>query len=483
MRKAILEVHDLSVSLAGNKIIDTLNFQVQQGECLAIIGAMGVGKSTLVKALTGHLYHTGEVAFESLQDKNNIEVISRQHRFANLSNTSQFYYQQRFNSFDSDDSQVVYNILHDIEPNDKIVQEVVSQVQIEHVLQSRLIHLSNGEHKRFQIAKALLKKAEWFIFDAPYIGLDIASRENLNRIIEALFDKGKYVIILSDYQVLPNCVNRIGILKHKRIEDWIVKEDYPQFDVNSLVSKNYFNIQGINKLKSAFEYSSFDIVFNCTDLNIKYNEKQILNNVNWSVKSGEAWQLKGHNGSGKSTLLSVFNGDNPQAFANDVIVFDQKKGTGESIWSIKNKVGYISPELHHYFDANNTVEEVVASGLFDTIGLFKRLSESQIQLVSNWLQVIGIDHIAKRYFNTLSDGEQQLTLITRALVKLPPVLILDEPAQGLDNDLKHRFKSFINELVSFHHLTLVYVSHYDEEVPSCVTNKLELAQGRVVTPQ
>ena len=150
-------------------------------------------------------------------------------------------------------------------------------------------------------------------------------------------------------------------------------------------------------------------------------------------------------------MLSLVTGDNPQAFANEIYLFDRKKGSGESIWDIKQKIGYVSPELHHYFDSGFSCFEVVASGLFDTIGLFSQLS----------------------------NGEQRLVLLTRALIKNPPLLILDEPCQGLDREVSAWFITLINDICVRMNKTLIYVSHYDEEIPLCVTKTLKLEQGKV----
>jgi molybdate transport system ATP-binding protein len=215
------------------------------------------------------------------------------------------------------------------------------------------------------------------------------------------------------------------------------------------------------------------------DTNIIYNGRKILDNINWKVNKGECWNVSGHNGSGKSTLLSLITGDNPQAFANEIYLFDRKKGSGESIWDIKQKIGYVSPELHHYFDAACSCFEVVASGLFDTIGLFRKLNEMQKSIVKEWMSLLHLEQFENRIFKQLSNGQQRLVLLVRALVKNPPLLILDEPCQGLDQEVSASFIALINEVCVRMKKTLVYVSHYEEEIPPCVTYTLKLRQGRI----
>jgi molybdate transport system ATP-binding protein len=192
------------------------------------------------------------------------------------------------------------------------------------------------------------------------------------------------------------------------------------------------------------------------------------------VNRGERWAIKGPNGAGKSTLISLITADNPQAYSQNITLFDRKRGTGESIWDIKRKIGYLSPELHLYFKEGGSCFSVVASGLFDTLGLFKRLSDEQTSQVNHWMQVMGIAHLKERSFLQISGGEQRMVLITRALVKNPELLILDEPCQGLDRVQTEHLKSVLDYLAENSEMTLLYVSHYDRDIPSCVNQVLEL---------
>jgi molybdate transport system ATP-binding protein len=207
---------------------------------------------------------------------------------------------------------------------------------------------------------------------------------------------------------------------------------------------------------------------------IKYGTKTILRDFSWQVNRGERWAIKGPNGAGKSTLISLITADNPQAYSQNIILFDRKRGSGESIWDIKRKIGYLSPELHLYFKEGGSCFSVVASGLFDTLGLFKRLTEEQSDQVNHWMQVMGIAHLKERSFLKISGGEQRMVLITRALVKNPELLILDEPCQGLDRFQTEHLKSVLDYLAENSEMTLLYVSHYDRDIPTCVNQVLEL---------
>jgi molybdate transport system ATP-binding protein len=218
----------------------------------------------------------------------------------------------------------------------------------------------------------------------------------------------------------------------------------------------------------------FEVAIGMKAVNIQYGQTTIIQRLDWQVRKGEAWALSGPNGAGKSTLLSLVTADNPQAYAQNLVLFDRKRGSGESIWDIKRRIGYVSPELHLYFKEGGDVFSVVASGLFDTLGLFKKLSDRQAEQVDGCLEVLGLSQIRDRNFQQISSGEQRMVLLARALVKNPPLLILDEPCQGLDVRQIQLIKELINFLINRGETTLVYVSHYASDIPSSVQKELAL---------
>jgi molybdate transport system ATP-binding protein len=202
------------------------------------------------------------------------------------------------------------------------------------------------------------------------------------------------------------------------------------------------------------------------DVNVRYDFKNILQQVNWEVKKGEKWGLSGPNGAGKSTLLSLVTGDNPQAYANEIYLFDKRRGSGESIWDIKRKIGYISPEMHLYFDFSATTFQSIASGLFDTIGLFKQLNPEQEALVLRWIQIIGLQNKRNKLLAQLSLGERDLCYC-KSLIKIRHYSFSTNPCQELDKEHIDSFKRWSIYFCKYN-TTLIYVSHYREEIPDGV---------------
>ena len=213
-------------------------------------------------------------------------------------------------------------------------------------------------------------------------------------------------------------------------------------------------------------------------VSIRYGERTILDELDWTVHKGEKWALTGENGSGKSTLLSLICADNPQSYACDISLFGRKRGTGESIWEIKKHIGYVSPEIHRAYLKNIPAIDIVASGLHDSVGLYVRPKPEQRVVCEHWMNVFGIEELKDRSFLQLSSGEQRLVLLARAFVKEPDLLILDEPLHGLDDNNRKLVKEIIDTYVRKEGKTLIMVSHYEEEFPTCITHSLRLKRNK-----
>ena len=204
-----------------------------------------------------------------------------------------------------------------------------------------------------------------------------------------------------------------------------------------------------------------EVTFEIRKGHVRYGAREILRDIDWCVRHGECWSL---------------SGGYPQAYANDITLFDRKRGSGESIWEIKDSIGYVSPEMQLYFRSTSSVLDIVVQGMRNSLNKFKAASEEEKSEALIWLELLGISHIEERRFSELSSGEQRLVLVARALIKQPPLLVLDEPLHGLDSNRKQRVKSIIDALVSRNGSSLIFVTHYTSEIPSCVTHTKTLVK-------
>ncbi len=482
----LFKLENARIGWERETIISGLNLTIQAGEHWALVGPTGSGKSLLLSVLAEKRSILGGT-FQAIPARKDIELVASDFSFnRNVAATATFY-QQRFNSYASEESPTVWEVLqeqvkpagtvdaHSVELpplayNEAYLQEIATQLRVSHLLDRHVTSLSNGETRRTLLTRSFLRKPKVLILDNPFVGLDVASRASLHEILQHIAESGTTLIMVAPPSDIPAVITHVLLLPEGKP---LLRKNY--------VSHNPENEQKVIHLPEPLTgQEAFSYAIRMRQISIRYGETQVLDGVNWEVKRGEKWALLGPNGSGKSTLLSLITGDNPQAYANDFDLFDRKRGTGESIWDIKKKIGFVSPELHLYFPRDQNVWKVIASGLFDTMGLFRVLKPEHTAYLEEYIKAFELEAIKEKRLAQLSTGQQRLVLLARALVKNPPLLILDEPCQGLDTEQMLRFRDTVNAIGEHPDRTLVYVSHYTEEIPSCVNRTIRLNQGKVV---
>ncbi|MFV9511579.1 metal ABC transporter ATP-binding protein [Tepidibacillus sp. LV47] len=191
------------------------------------------------------------------------------------------------------------------------------------------------------------------------------------------------------------------------------------------------------------------------NLSFQYGTNQVLKHVNLVVEEGEFLGLVGPNGSGKSTLLKIILGL-LEPTVGEIKLF------GQPIERFRDwkKIGYVSQKANSFnrgFPA--TVEEVVETGLYGSIGLFRRIHKSHREKVKETLRLVGLEEFSKRNISKLSGGQQQRVFIARAIVSQPQLLILDEPTVGVDTESVHQFYQLMGKLNHDLGMTLILVSH------------------------
>jgi molybdate transport system ATP-binding protein len=481
MAEKFLAVENLGLQNGEKSLLSGVSFTVFRGEQWAIVGRSGSGKTLLVESLAGkHFYH-GDIAYFFPLKKNGrsaIQIVTQQHRFRNLSGTSDLYYQQRFNSYDAEQTMTVREELQQhFEDEYFLSSEWIDELQVRKLLDEPLIQLSNGENKRLQLVVALLASPELLILDSPFTGLDLEGRETLRRIIGVISKKGVQMLLVTTPNEIPDAITRVAVLENGSLNVWD-RQSPLSIDLAD-GGENLLNLNLLDQLRNSGN-DDFDTLISMKNVQVQYGVKTILKKINWSVKKAECWSLSGPNGAGKSSLLSLITADNPQAYANEIWLFGKRRGTGESIWDIKKKIGFVSPELHLYFDRSATCFEVIASGFFDTIGLFRQLSAVQEQKVLQWLTLFKLEDQRSKRLAQLSTSEQRRTLLARGLIKMPPLLILDEPCQGLDEGEIVHFNRLVDLICRAFGTSLIYVSHYLDQLPGCVDHFLQLRNGELV---
>ena len=316
---------------------------------------------------------------------------------------------------------------------------------------------SSGEKRKALLEYLLKKQPEYLILDDPFDCLDVQSVANFKeRLAEVKSDFILVQIFRREEDILPFIDI---ILDFDGTGNTIFKNK-----ADFIENKQGFleEIKRIPAAPKVFEGIPESLI-QLKNVNVAYEDRPILSNISWEVKRSEFWKLTGPNGSGKTTILSMIYGDNPKAYGVDLFLFGKKKGSGESVWEIKKKIGYFSPSITELFIRRNSVEEMLISGLVDSIGLYQKPSDKQRALAKQWLGTLGFQEKAKKVFNDLSNLEKRMLLIARAMIKHPPLLILDEPSTGLDDKSALKITNLINHIAAQSDTAIIYVSHRKEK--------------------
>lgn len=503
-----------------------VDFALEASEHIAVIGPNGGGKSCLVDLLTGkNILMQGKLEYDfgpGVKPSAYGNIVQLTFEDALGSVEKPYYFQQRFNSQDRDESPLVMTVLkralasgnvsatgltadearmagHGLtedearaagsEDDSEFLQNpLLDTFMMRPLLQKRMVLLSSGEMRRYQLFKYLIKRPKVLIVDNPFIGLDAPMRDQLSQFFQRLVDGGEVqiIMILSMLDAVPEFMTHVV-----KVEDMVVgpkqtREEYltslPDFrrDVRSVLSPELrqaivdLPVHDVADLSVDASASSEIISLRNLSLQLPDTDRVLYGGLNWTVRRGEHWALQGRNGAGKSTLLSLICADHPAAYACDISLFGRRRGTGESIWEIKKHIGFVSPEFHRAYKENRPAIDIVASGLHDSVGLYKRPRPEQVDTCLFWMRVFGIEQLRDRMFLTLSSGEQRLCLLARAFVKDPALLILDEPLHGLDTYRRNLVRDVIGQFCQRPDKTLIMVTHYVEELPGNITQKLEL---------
>tara|TARA_R110002012_G_scaffold259344_1_gene440738 strand:+ start:88834 stop:90306 length:1473 start_codon:yes stop_codon:yes gene_type:complete len=489
--QTLLNIHSAQVLTKGKQIFESLDFRWEEGQQWAIIGTSGADMTAFIETIRGNcVVPKGEIHRPFVQEytvrKTNsgeinsfrdlIAYVSQRYEIRNKSNQQNFYFQQRFNSSESEDTATVQEYLLEVKAKVEgpwTLENVSELLHLEKLLDKSLLLLSNGETRRLALGLGLMRQPKIYLMDQPMTGLDVKSRAEFGEILKVIISRGVQVLLTTSANEIPEGITHVAKLSGKGIGNvWEVAD----FRMTTKHEQNLSYDWGLLDSLLPKRPNENTEVIRLENLNIKYGEKQILTNLNWEVRSGERWLLKGPNGSGKSTLISLLIGENPQAYSQNLWLFGRKRGTGESIWDVKRPTGFVAPELSRFFPNNQTCRKVILSGLFDTMGLFKKVTAEQEVLAESWIKLFHLESFANIPINRLSLENQRWTLLARALIKQPKLLILDEASQGMDEFQRRLFKDTVQQICVRSTITVVYVSHYAEDVPDAVEKVIELSK-------
>jgi len=526
--KPLIILDDVTLRVDRTLLFEQTSWVIQFDQHWAIIGPNGSGKSTLANAIFRKIAVVrGEILYFFDSDNGNtnharsyfyrgeiLRISPEDHR--DLLQSQGGYHQARWQSFEGADAPTVSELLtgksiehtssYEVSPlkvSEEIYrarrQKAIDLLGIEYLLERKILHVSHGEARKVLIARAFMQSPKLLILDDPFCGLDRSSREIVKNTIDDLLTAGspQILLVVPRLEEIPQGITHILCVANNRVvdqgrKDMILQTEFAR-DLFASQDKTVDVKSGLKKIppnppleKGEKEHvppfskgGLGGILIEIKNTSVSYGKVDVLRNINWTMRQGENWAVLGPNGAGKTTLLSLILADNPQSYANEIRLFGRRRGSGESIWDIKRNIGWVSPELQIYYHNESTCHNVVCSGFFDSVGLYKECSPEQTSVAEHWMRSFGIEDLADRPLGTVSAGEQRLVLLARALVKKPILLILDEPCQGLDFSHRKRIIDLLDQFSQQTSVNMIYVTHHFDEMPTAITHVLRLNRGQI----
>lgn len=441
-----------------------------------VLGANGSGKSALAalvagngECLTGQRQVTADVAWVSVEQQQALIEAEKQKDCADILDVI---------AVPTTVQEILFEGVIQTEIDPQLQARVIQIFGLAAMLQRPFRALSTGETRKLLLAKALLGQAQLLILDEPWDGLDAQACADFNELLLEISTYTTLMLVLNRLSEVPSFCKQLVLMESAR--------DHWQTTVDNDLSAQLTHIKQLQHMQQqslilpakdsdSFAPHPLDAeapLVRLTNAKVKYAENIVFSGLNWTIHGQQHWQVTGPNGSGKTCLLNLITGDHPQCYVNDIFVFGFQRGSGESIWQIKQYIGYLSNAFHLDYRVNCSLLQVVLSGFYDSIGMYQQATKNQITLAKQWLAIMSLDDHAATPFQELSFGDQRLVLLARAMVKHPTLLILDEPCNGLDDINRLKVLALIDLLAREGSTTLLYVNHHKEDAIPSIQNHL-----------
>ena len=448
----MISIDNVTIIKSGKKLLENFSWNVQTDEHWVISGDNGSGKTILLELIAGTSHAThGEVIYSFItgttwderfaQRKEKIHYIPA-HAIQTFLQGHELFYQQRYYSIGDERIPRVRDLFGEAIEQLYSLQ-LPTSFSIDELLDLELTRLSNGQLKKVLILKNLAQSLpQVLLFDYPFEGLDHDSREHLIEFLDQLAKHYSIQLILVDYDHhLPSVINKRLVLD--------------QFKIKSIEDVSPSKPEAVQTIKNP-KRNEKEIVVEMKDVTIRYGEKEIISNFNWTINKGQRWALTGRNGSGKTTIFSLIFADHPMAYSEQVYLFGKRRGSGESIWDIKKRINYLGPELLTYLNPKSLTISSRAYILQHHKNINHKTLDSSIKFFE-------AENFINEPIRSLSSGQLQLMLVINSLLSDRELILLDEPFQFLDQSQKAKLNQYLSE-----HLhpetTLVLITHYEQDI-------------------
>ena len=477
-----LDVAELSFSYRAQQVLKHINWQWQAGQQWAVLGPNGAGKTTLAKALTRQISPSvGTISFSADLKQSAIAYVCFEQQ-KTLCDLDWRFDDSEFQSTAFDIGTTVQQAILGSAPATDAFTHWSNRLHLKHILDRGIRFISTGEMRKTLLMQALLSEPELIILDNPLDGLDRASQQELVVILDDLLKSEIAVLLLCrQAEDIPSGVTHILALDEGSV---IAQGDATQTICNPQVMAIMSPaLPALTPLPAPaqrpYQLDPNEPLLELHDVSVSYQQNQVLDQINWTLNKGQHACISGPNGCGKTTLLSLINGDNHKAYGQNIRLFGKLRGSGESVWDIKQKFGVIDTQLQLKHVRGMKAIEVVLSGFFDTIGLYDDWGDQQRTTAQQWMSALGIGELLISPYDDLSFGLQRMVLLARAMVKSPAILILDEPCLGLDSYHRRLLLRAVDHIANNSDTQILFVSHTTGDTPKCINQLLEFEGAEV----
>ncbi len=471
----LLELHKANLVYRALPALRDISWAPSLGQQWACLGPNGAGKTSLARVLSGQATHfSGEFRRSPLLANKGIAYVCFEQAKA-LCDRDRKLDDSEFRADASDPGTTVQSVILDGQRPDERFQQWVERLHIGHILQRGLRFISTGEMRKTLLIRAILSDPALLILDSPLDGLDRKSQDDMRQIINELLHSSITVLMLCrQLEDIPAAISHVLVLDGGSIIASGTRTDIiANSNVLALMNPPMAELGELpSPAPRPYELPATGPLVELRDVYVRYGELVVLRKVNWVLGQQTHCCVSGPNGCGKTTLLSLITGDNHKAYGQDITLFGIRRGSGESVWDIKQKYGQIDTQLHLNYVRGMRVVEVVVSGFFDTIGLYDDWGDLQRDIANQWLAALGLASYSPESFDALSFGQQRMVLLARAMVKSPIILLLDEPTLGLDGHHRKMMLRAIDHIATNCDTRIIFVSHSAGEVPACINQHL-----------
>lgn len=467
-----------SLRLGSRKVLDRVTLDVAPGAKLLVVGANGAGKTQLIKLLGGLRWPTasagGSREYRSASGRA-LELVEARAHIAYVGAESQDKYSRH--GWNHRLSEVVATGLFgtDIpldtpdEAGRRRVSALLGRFGLAEIADERMLEVSYGQRRLALVARALASRPRLLLLDEVFNGLDDGHRRLLRRGLRHVAGSATTVVATAHRaeDVPP------GMNEACRVAEGRLRRSTLAAAVGRLAREAR---QGSRPVRGPARARRADgPVIELRGVSVYREEHRALRDLDWVLHDGEHWAVTGRNGAGKSTLLGLLYGTHQVAAGGELHRRGQPRGT--PLEEIRRRVGLVSPELQADYDASSTLEEIVVSGLRDSVGLDVPATRGERSRARAALESVGLAGLARRRPREVSYGELRLALLARAFVKRPGLLLLDEPFTGLDPRRRRQLRAALSGLARSGS-QLVIAIHHLEDLPPEVCHRLHLRRGR-----